>query len=185
MTPPRGRTPPFDWAPCVPKEAARWRCRPKPSAAAGGSFMSAAMAKSTNPFRGFDFSPEVIRLVVMAYVRYPLSLWNVEDLLFERGIDIRHETVRLWRNRFGPMFPGEIRGKRLDRRRAHAGLVRLSVGEQPRRIHQPPGADGGEPSAEVSRSRSRRAGLRASWRWPSPGRTGRPCAKRLGRCPCH
>jgi transposase-like protein len=45
------------------------------------------MAKSTNPFRYFDSSPEVIRLVVMMYVRYPLSLRNVEDLLFERGID--------------------------------------------------------------------------------------------------
>ena len=47
-----------------------------------------------NPFRWFDSSPEVIRLVVMMYVRYPLSLHNVEDLLFERGIDICYETVR-------------------------------------------------------------------------------------------
>ena len=48
-----------------------------------------------DPFRWFDSSPEVIRLVMMMYVRYPLSLRNVEDLLFERGIDICHETVRL------------------------------------------------------------------------------------------
>ena len=77
------------------------------------------MAKSTNPFRYFDSSPEVIRLVVMMYVRYPLSLRNVEDLLFERGIDICHETVRLWWNRFGPMFAGEIRRKRVQRMRAY------------------------------------------------------------------
>jgi len=75
------------------------------------------MAKSTNPFRYFDSSPEVIRLVVMIYVRYPLSLRNVEDLLFERGIDICHETVRLWWNRFGPMFAAEIRRKRVHRMR--------------------------------------------------------------------
>jgi len=49
-----------------------------------------AMAKSENPFRWFDSSPEVIQLVVMLYVRYPLSLRNVEDLAFERGIDICH-----------------------------------------------------------------------------------------------
>ena len=67
------------------------------------------MAKSTNPFRYFDSSPEVIRLVVMMYVKYPLSLRNVEDLLAHRGIDICHETVRLWWNRFGPMFAAEIR----------------------------------------------------------------------------
>jgi putative transposase len=54
-----------------------------------------------SPFRRFNSSPEVIRLVVMMYVRFPLSLRNVEDLLFERGIDICHETVRLWWNRFG------------------------------------------------------------------------------------
>jgi putative transposase len=55
-----------------------------------------------NPFRYFNSSPEVIRLVMMMmYLRYPLSLRNVEDLLFERGIDICHETVRLWWNRFG------------------------------------------------------------------------------------
>ena len=65
------------------------------------------MTKALNPFRWFDSSPEVIRLVVMMYVKYPLSLRNVEDLLFERGIDICHETVRLWWNRFGPMFAGE------------------------------------------------------------------------------
>jgi putative transposase len=55
----------------------------------------------------------------MMYVKYPLSLRNVEDLLFERGIDICHETVRLWWNRFGPMFAAEIRKKRVDRMRAH------------------------------------------------------------------
>ena len=52
-----------------------------------------------DPFRWFDSSPEVIRLVVMMCIRYPLSLRNVEDLLFERGVDICHETVRLWWNR--------------------------------------------------------------------------------------
>ena len=41
-----------------------------------------------NPFRYFNSSPEVIRLAVMLYIRYPLSLRQVEDLLFERGIDI-------------------------------------------------------------------------------------------------
>jgi putative transposase len=30
----------------------------------------------------------------MMYVRFPLSLRNVEDLLHERGVEIRHETVR-------------------------------------------------------------------------------------------
>ena len=69
----------------------------------------------TNPFRYFNGSPEIIRLAVMMYVRYPPSLRNVEDLLAERGIDVSHETVRFWWNRFGPMFAAEIRKRRIRR----------------------------------------------------------------------
>jgi putative transposase len=65
-----------------------------------------------NPFRYFKTSPEVIRLAVMMYVRYPLSLRLVEDLLHERGIDICFETVCAWWSRFGPMFAAEIRKTR-------------------------------------------------------------------------
>ena len=74
--------------------------------------------KPASPFRYFHSSPEVIRLVVMMYVRFPLSLRNVEDLLFERGIDLCHETVRLWWNRFGPMFAADIRSQRVSHMRA-------------------------------------------------------------------
>ena len=74
-------------------------------------------AKPPSPFRYFHSSPEVIRLVVMLYVRFPLSLRNVEDLLAERGIDICHETVRHWWNRFGPMFAADIRRQRVSRMR--------------------------------------------------------------------
>ena len=74
-----------------------------------------------NSFRYFNSSPEVIRLAVMMYIRYPLSLRQVEDLLFERGIDISRETVRFWWNRFGPMFAAEIR---------NGGAARQPVGDQ-------------------------------------------------------
>ena len=61
----------------------------------------------SNPFRYFNSSPEVIRLTVMMYVRYPLSLRQVEDILFERGIDICHETIRFWWN-------GSVRANQLE-----------------------------------------------------------------------
>jgi len=73
-----------------------------------------------SPFRYFKTSPEIIRLAVMLYVRFPLSLRNVEDLLHERGIEISHETVRFWWNRFGPMFAAEIRRKRINRMRSYS-----------------------------------------------------------------
>ena len=74
----------------------------------------------TNPFKGFQSSPEVIRLAVMLYVRFPLSLRNVEELLHERGIDVSHETIQSWGLWFGPMFAAEIRRKRIDRMRAYS-----------------------------------------------------------------
>ena len=71
-------------------------------------------AKPPSPFRCFNSSPEIIRLVVLMYVRFPLSLRNVEDLLFERGIDLSHETIRFWWNRFGPTFASEVRQRRVS-----------------------------------------------------------------------
>ena len=71
-----------------------------------------------DPFKYFKTSPEIIRLAVMMYVRFPLSLRNVEDLLHERGIDVSHESVRFWWNRFGPKFASEIRRSRIQRLRA-------------------------------------------------------------------
>ena len=73
-----------------------------------------------SPFRYFKTSPAIIRLAVMMYVRFPLSLRNVEDLLHERGIDISYETVRFWWNRFGPLFAAEIRKKRVSQMRAYS-----------------------------------------------------------------
>ena len=73
-----------------------------------------------SPFRHFKTSPEIIRLAVMMYVRFPLSLRNVEDLLHERGIDICHETVRFWWNRFGPIFAAKIRKNRVSQMREYS-----------------------------------------------------------------
>ena len=70
------------------------------------------MTKS--PFRYFKTSPEIIQLAVMMYVRFPLSLRNVEDLLHERGIDVCHESVRLWVDRFGSHFARTIGRRRSE-----------------------------------------------------------------------
>ena len=64
--------------------------------------------------------PEIYRLAVMLYVRFPLSLRNVEDLLHERGIDVSYETIRFWWNRFGPMFAADIRRNRVNLMRAYS-----------------------------------------------------------------
>ena len=77
-------------------------------------------AISVPPLNSF---PEMIRLVVMMYVRFPLSLRNVVGLLFERGIGICHEPVWSWWNRFGPLsyhLPDPVTDRR-DRADDHEG----------------------------------------------------------------
>jgi putative transposase len=62
-----------------------------------------------DPFKYFKTSPEIIKLAVMYYIRYPLSLRQVEDILHERGIDICHETIRYWWNKFGTLFAKDLK----------------------------------------------------------------------------
>jgi putative transposase len=68
----------------------------------------------TSPFKYFKTSPEIIRLADMLYLRFPLSLRNVEDLLHERSINVSHETVRYWWHMLGPMFASEIRKRWIE-----------------------------------------------------------------------
>jgi putative transposase len=73
-----------------------------------------------SPLRYFKTSPEIIRLAVMMYVRFPLSLRNIEDLSHQRGIEVSHETIRFRWNRFGPMFVAEICTKWVSRIHAYS-----------------------------------------------------------------
>ena len=73
-----------------------------------------------DPFKYFKTSPEIIHMAVMMCAWFLLSLHNVANLLHVRGIDISQEPVRFWWNRFGPVFPAEIRRRRVDRMRSGA-----------------------------------------------------------------
>jgi putative transposase len=117
-----------------------------------------------NPFRYLDSSPEVIRLTVMMYVRFPLSLRQVEDLLPERGIDICHETVRFWWNRFGPMFAAEIRKRRVHHRsysnwRWHLDEVFVRINGETHYLWRAVDHEGEVLEVFVSKRRDRKAAL--------------------------
>src|SRR5210317_320568 len=119
-----------------------------------------------SPFRYFKTSPEIIRLAVMMYVRFPLSLRNVEDLLHERGIEISHETVRFWWNRFGPMFAAEIRRKRIDRMRAfsnwrwHVDEVFVKINGERHYLWRAVDQEGEVLEAVVTKRRNKKAALK-------------------------
>ncbi len=119
-----------------------------------------------SPFRYFNSSPEVIRLAVMMYVKYPLSLRNVEDLLAERGIDISHETVRSWWNRFGPLFAADIRRRRVSAMRQfrhwrwHLDEMVVRVSGEHRYLWRAVDHEGEVLESYVTKSRNRRAAVR-------------------------
>ena len=119
-----------------------------------------------SPFRYFKTSLEIIRLAVMLYIRYPLSLHNVEDLLHQRGIEISHETVRFWWNRFGPMFAAEIRRRRIDRVRSsthwkwHLDEVLVKVNGVTHYLWRAVVHEGAVLESFVSKKRDRKAALK-------------------------
>ena len=119
-----------------------------------------------SPLLYFKTSPEIIRLAVMMHVRFPLSLWNVEDLLHERGIDISHETVRFWWNRFGPLFAAEIRRRRVDRMRSgthwqwHLDKVFVKINEEQHYLWRAVDHEGEVLESFVTKCRDRKAALK-------------------------
>ena len=119
-----------------------------------------------NPFRYFKTSPEIIRLAVMMYVRFPLSLRNVEDLLHERGIEVSYETIRFWWNRFGPIFGAEIRKKQTDRIRPlsgwrwHLDEVFVKINGERHYLWRAVDQEGEVLEAFVSKNRDRKAALK-------------------------
>ena len=118
-----------------------------------------------NPFRYFNSSPEIIRLTVMMYIRYPLSLRQVEDLLSERGIDVCHETVRFWLNRFGPMFSAEVRKRRIhnqsySRWRWHLDEVFVKINGETHYLWRAVDHEGEVLEVFVTKRRDRKAALK-------------------------
>ncbi len=64
-------------------------------------------------YTGYRFPPEIIHQAIWLYLRFTLSLRDVEDLLAERGVAVSYETVRRWMNHFGPMIAADLRKRRL------------------------------------------------------------------------
>ena len=120
---------------------------------------------SPSPFKYFKTSPEIIRLAVMMYIRFPLSLRNVEDLLHERGVEISHETVRFWWHRFGPLFAAEIRKRRIDGMRSshwrwHLDEVIVKINGERHYLWRAVDHEGEVLESFVTRTRDRKAALK-------------------------
>ena len=62
-------------------------------------------------YKRHRFPPSVIQYAVWLYYRFNLSIRDVEDLLAERNINVSYESIRLWVNKFGPVFTRRLKRK--------------------------------------------------------------------------
>jgi putative transposase len=128
-----------------------------------------------NPFKYYKTSPEIIKLAVMYYVRFPLSLRQVEDILHERGIDVCHETVRYWWNKFGPLLSKEMKKKpsyQVSNWRWHIDEVFVKINGELHYLWRAVDHEGTVLDCYVSKRRNRRAALKVLKKLMS--RHGRP-----------
>src|ERR1044071_2615597 len=68
------------------------------------------MQKTRPPlFRGRHFQDHIIVLCVRWYLRYCLTLRDLEELMAERGLSVDHSTVGRWVLRYAPELYKRIR----------------------------------------------------------------------------
>ncbi len=70
------------------------------------------MSTTKISYAGYRYPPEIIQQAIWLYLRFTLSLRDVEDLLAERAIRVSHETVRRWVNHFGPLIAADLSKRR-------------------------------------------------------------------------
>jgi putative transposase len=119
-----------------------------------------------SPFKHFKNSSEIIRLAVMLYLTFPLSLRIVEDLLHELGVEISHETVRFWWHGFGPMFAAEtrkrrIKGMKFSHWRWHLDEMFVKISGERHYLWRTIDHEGEVLESFVTKSRDRKAALRS------------------------
>ncbi len=87
------------------------------------------MDESREPPKGYRFPKLIISYAVYLYHRFLLSYRDVQELLFERGVDVSHETVRVWCAKFGPDLAEALRHRKPRRGRTwHLDEMRVVLG---------------------------------------------------------
>ena len=112
-------------------------------------------------YRGYRFPPEIIQHAIWLYVRFTLSLRDIEDLLAERGIIVSHETVRRWVNHFGPAIAADLRKRRPKPHSIwHLDEVYLRIGDRLVYLWRAVDAEGEVLDVLLQTKRNKRAALK-------------------------
>src|SRR5271157_1445925 len=112
-------------------------------------------------YAGYRFPPEVIHQAIWLYLRFSLSLRDVEDLLAERGVAVSYETVRRWANHFRPMIAADLRKRRLRTHATwHLDEVYLKIGGRMVYLWRAVDAEGEVLDVLVQSKRNKQAALK-------------------------
>jgi transposase-like protein len=75
----------------------------------GGWEGLAVMQGNKNPFKGRQFTAEIILWAVRWYLQFPISYRDLECMLSDRGVQVDHTTLFRWIQAYAPEIEKRIR----------------------------------------------------------------------------
>lgn len=87
------------------------------------------MKKAQSLYRGHRFPEDIISDCVWLYFRFCLSYRDVQEMMAERGVEVSHEAIRLWCEKFGRQYARRLRkecGRLGDRGHLDEVFVRIA-----------------------------------------------------------
>jgi putative transposase len=114
------------------------------------------MQKKKSLYHGHRFPAVVISQAVRWYFRFQLSLRDIEELLFERGVVVSYETIRRWSDKFGASFAHGAKGaRRKPRSTWHLDEMFVSLRGEPYLLWRAVDQHGAELDVLVQKSRDK------------------------------
>ncbi len=102
------------------------------------------------------FPTEIISYAVWLYFAFPLSYRDVQKLLLYRGIDVSHEAIRAWCQKFGQQYANQIRRPR-PADKWHLDEVKLKINGKKSYLWRAVDADGNVLDILMQRHRDKAA----------------------------
>jgi transposase-like protein len=118
--------------------------------------------RTGTPFNFLEYPTDLVCLVVLWRLRYTLSLRDVVELCLLRGVDLTHETVRDWEQRFAPYLIGQLKKRRKGTcaSRWHVDETYVKVTGQWVYLYRAIDRDGHLVDTMLSATRSKKAAIR-------------------------
>lgn len=118
--------------------------------------------RTGTPFNFLEYPTDLVCLVVLWRLRYRLSLRDIVEFCLLRGIELSHETVRDWEQRFAPYLIDQLEKRRKGKcsSRWHVDETYVKVKGQWVYYYRVIDSDGNLVDTMMSATRSKKAAIR-------------------------